>query len=121
MDQKFVTYAQLSDLFEIAKMTYSFEAEENKIIQRVEKLLAPYNISFGNRILKQMEDFVKIYCACFGDKNAVLNDAVEKILLSKVVSKLEFKIVENKEALALEFDKLGLTLCSAFVRKLNED
>ncbi len=121
LDQKFVTYAQLSDLFEIAKMTYSFEAEENKIIQRVEKLLAPYNISFGNRILKQMEDFVKIYCACFGDKNAVLNDAVEKILLSKVVSKLEFKIVENKEALALEFDKLGLTLCSAFVRKLNED
>lgn len=121
LDQKFATYAQIAKLFEEAKANYSFDAEESQIIRQVEKLLAPYNISFGNRILKQMEDFVKIYCACFGDKNAVLNDAVEKILLSKVVSKLEFKIVENKEALALEFDKLGLTLCSAFIRRLNED
>ena len=68
-----------------------------------------------------MEDFVKIYCACFGDKDAVVKDAVEKILLSKVVSKLENKVVENKESLADEFDRLGLTACSAFVRKLNED
>ncbi|MCM1556398.1 MAG: AAA family ATPase [Anaeroplasma bactoclasticum] len=121
LDQRFVTYEGIANLFKEAKESYSFDAEENKIIQKVEKLLLPYNISFGNRILKQMEDFVKIYCACFGDKDAVLNDAVEKILLSKVVSKLEVKIVENKEALAIEFDKLGLSLCSAFVRKLNED
>ncbi|MDE6407412.1 MAG: AAA family ATPase, partial [Anaeroplasmataceae bacterium] len=121
LDQRFVTYDLIAKLFAEAKESYSFEAEDDKIIQKVEKLLAPYNISFGNRILKQMEDFVKIYCACFGDKDAVLKDAVEKIVLSKVVSKLEYKIVENKEALAVEFDKLGLTACSAFVRKLNED
>lgn len=121
LEQRFVTYDLIENLFKEAKESYAFEAEDNPIIQKVEKLLLPYNISFGNRILKQMEDFVKIYCACFGDKNAVLKDAVEKILLSKVVSKLEYKIVENKEALAVQFDKLGLAACSAFVRKLNED
>lgn len=68
-----------------------------------------------------MEDFVKIYCACFGDQEAVIKDAVERILLSKVVSKLEFKVVENKEKLAVQFDALGLAACSAFIRKLNED
>ncbi|MCX4285903.1 MAG: hypothetical protein OSJ68_01180 [Clostridia bacterium] len=68
-----------------------------------------------------MEDFVKIYCACFTDKNAAVNVAVEKILLSKVVAKLEYKIVENKESLAVEFDKLGLFACGEFIRKLNED
>ncbi|MDE6660933.1 MAG: AAA family ATPase, partial [Anaeroplasmataceae bacterium] len=119
--QRFVPYERIASLYKEAKESYTFEAEDNKIIQKVEKLLAPYNISFGNRILKQMEEFVKIYCACFGDKSAVEKDAVEKILLSKVVAKLEYKIVENKEALAIEFDKLGLTACSAFVRKLNED
>ncbi|MDE7213424.1 MAG: AAA family ATPase, partial [Anaeroplasmataceae bacterium] len=119
--QRFVPYEGIANLYKEAKESYTFEAEDNKIIQKVEKLLAPYNISFGNRILKQMEEFVKIYCACFGDKNAVEKDAVEKILLSKVVAKLEYKIVENKEALAIEFDKLGLASCSAFVRKLNED
>lgn len=121
LPQRFASYEMITNLFEEAKKTIVFEAEDNAIIQKVEKLLMPYNISFGNRILNQMESFVKIYCACFGDKNAVEKDAVEKILLSKVVSKLESKVVENKEALAAEFDKLGLPACSAFIRKLNED
>ncbi|MDE7306765.1 MAG: hypothetical protein K2N33_05180 [Clostridia bacterium] len=111
----------ITGLFENAKAGYSFDAENNSIVQKVEKLLIPYNISFGNRILRQMEDFVKIYCACFTDRDAVIKDAVEKILLSKVVCKLEYKIVENKDSLAAEFDKLGLAACSAFVRRLNED
>lgn len=121
MQQRFVAYDMLTALFEQAKISGQFEAEENVTIQKAEKLLAPYNISFGNRILNQMETFVKIYCACFGDKSNAVNEAVEKILFSKVVAKLETKVVENKEALAVEFDKLGLPTCSAFIRKLNED
>ncbi|MDE7108187.1 MAG: hypothetical protein K2O39_07680, partial [Clostridiales bacterium] len=61
--------------------------------------------------------FVKVYCACFGNQAAVENTAVEKILLSKVVRKLENKVIENKEKLAVEFDNIGLKMCSAFVRK----
>ncbi len=121
LPQRFAPYDSLKKLFDEAKNNGVFEAEESIVVQQVEKLLAPYNISFGNRILKQMEDFVKIYCACFGDRDAVQKDAIEKILLSKVVSKLENKVVENKEALAAEFDKIGLYACSEFVRKLNED
>lgn len=119
--QRYVSQQMLSRLFDDAKNSGDFDAENDATVKSVEKLLAPYNISFGNRILRQMEDFVKIYCACFGDRDAVLKEAVEKILFSKVVSKLENKVVENKESLAKEFDKLGLALCSEFVRKLNED
>ncbi len=121
LDRKFLAYETLVELFDKAKAEYAFEAEDCVLVQKTEKLLAPYNISFGNRILRQMEDFVKIYCTCFGDKSAVENDAVEKILLSKVVSKLETKVVENKETLAAEFDKLNLKACGEFIRKLNED
>lgn len=121
LEQRFVPYEMLVKLFDKAKIDYDFDAENNSAIKKTEKLLAPYNISFGNRILKQMEDFVKIYCACFGDKASAEKEAVERILLTKVVSKLENKIVESKEALALEFDKIGLKNCGAFVRKLSED
>ncbi len=120
LDQRFLTYDALAALLDEGR-NYRFEAEDNPAVQKTEKLLAPYNISFGNRILKQMEDFVKIYCSCFGDRAAAESDAVERILLSKVVSKLETKVVENKDALAAEFDKLGLKKCAAFVRRLNED
>lgn len=118
---RFVSYERLTELFQSAKTNLKFDAEKNKIIQKVESLLIPYNISFGNRILNQMEDFVKLYCACFEDPKQVFKDAIEKIVLSKVVSKFEFKIVENKEMLATEFDKIGLKRCSEFIRKLNED
>lgn len=121
LEKRFVPYDMLVKLFESAKNDYSFDAENNAAVQKTEKLLAPFNISFGNRVLRQIEDFVKIYCSCFGDKAAAEKTAVERILLSKVVSKLENKIVENKEALAAEFDKADLKSCGAFVRKLSED
>ena len=56
---------------------------------------------------------------CLDADNQV--EAVEKILLSKVVAKLEFKNVDNKDKLVKQFNKLGLMECSKFVSKLNED
>ena len=52
---------------------------------------------------------------------SVVNEAIEIILLSKMVSKLEFKGVENKSQLAVAFEKLGMHKCSQFILKLNED
>ena len=121
LEARFISYDMLLKLFDEAKESYQFDAEDNRFIQEAERLLAPYNISFGNRILRQIEAFVKVYCACFGDQAAVEDSAVEKILLSKVVRKLENKVVENKEKLATEFDNAGLKVCGAFIRKLNED
>jgi hypothetical protein len=91
------------------------------VIAEVEKLLAPFNISFGNRIAMQIESFVSIYCSCFTITDEVVHDAVEKILLSKVVSKLELKSVPDKEELADKFDRLKLYSCRDFILKLNED
>lgn len=120
--QRFLPSDALTALFEQAKNGVRFEAEDNPLVRAVEKLLAPYNISFGNRILKQMEDFVKIYCACFdGVSDEIVKDAVDRILLSKVVRKLETKIVTDKRALVAELNKLRLPKCCEFAQKLNED
>ena len=91
------------------------------VVAKVEKLLEPYNISFGNRIAMQIESFVKIYAACFAATDAVIHDALETILLSKVVKKLELKSVDDKEDLAAEFEKLHLMRCAKFVKNLRED
>ena len=119
--QRYLTVDAFIAILENAKATLRFNIDRYPLIKDVEALLEPYNISFGNRIANQIETFVSIYCACFNDPNAVLKDAVEKILLSKVVSKLEFKSVENKTQLAAKFEKLGLKRCSEFILKLNED
>lgn len=121
IDQRFLEYGVFKDLVNKALTTFKFDASSNPTIKEVEKLLEPYNISFGNRIEKQIEMFVSVYCSCFTEPTRVVSQAVEKILFSKVVAKLEFKSVENKEELAHSFEELGLFECAKFINKLNED
>lgn len=119
--QRYLPYNEFLNLLENTISTVDFDLESISYIKNVEVLLSPYNISFGNRIMNQIEKYVKIYISCFTNSNELINEAVEDILLSKVVSKLEFKAVEDKEELAFEFEKLSLNKCAAFIRKLNED
>ncbi len=118
--RKYYDYEIINNLFMNAKAAGDFDAEQNEIIKKVEVLLAPFNISFGNRILKQIEDFVNIYKACFPNED-VEKEAVEKILLSKVVAKLEVKTIDDKEQLEMEFDKLDLKLCAEFIKHLDNE
>lgn len=119
--QRYLSVGELVRLMNEAKQSVNFNLDNCAVVKEVEQLLEPYHISFGNRVANQIEDFVRIYCACFAPSDAIMNDALETILLSKVVSKLEFRSIENKEYLAAELRRLNLHKCSEFVMKLNED
>ena len=118
---KYLSANTLLALFENAKSNLDFSLDQYPIVAEVEKLLEPYNISFGNRIEMQIESFVKIYTSCFALNENVIRDGLEIILLSKVVRKLEFKSVNDKEELAAEFGKLQLKRCQEFILNLRED
>ncbi len=120
ISKQFYNYKTINDLFITAKENGNFDAENSELIKSVEKLLSPYNISFGNRILKQIEDFVNIYKECFFNEN-VEKEAIEKILLSKVVSKLEVKTLDDKEMLEMDFEKLNLHQCAEFIKHLDDE
>ncbi len=116
----FYSYSTIHKLFQDALLKGTFDVEKEQVIGKVEALLSPFNISFGNRILNQMESFVALYEACFPDQD-VRREAVETILLSKVVSKLEVKTIDDKDALAASFRNLGLKRCAEFIDRLSED
>ena len=120
MTRQFFDYQTINNMLNEAKEKGDFDAETNELIKSVEALLSPYNISFGNRILKQIEEFVNVYKACFPSQDRE-NQAVEKILLSKVVAKLEVKTIDDKESLEMEFEKLNLNQCAAFIKRLDND
>lgn len=114
----FVSDKVLRGLFDEARRSFDFDVERNETVIGVEKLLSPYNISFGNRVSGQIEDFVRIYCSCFNDKFARIPEATEKILLSKVVHKLEFRNLRDRDALIRGFEKLRLPECASFIKGL---
>jgi hypothetical protein len=118
--QRYYSYKTIADLFVSAKKKGTFDAENDEMIKKTEAILAPFNISFGNRILVQIEDFVNIYQECFPGRD-VRAEAVETILLSKVVAKLEVKTIDDKEGLVKEFEDLNMKRCADFINKLNED
>jgi len=117
---KYLPISELQRLFDEAKAGVDFRLDNEPIIAEVERLLAPYNISFGNRIANQIENFVKIYASCFSANDFVIRDALEVILLSKVVRKLELKSLDDQEGLAQAFAKLKLLRCSEFINNLKE-
>ena len=122
IEKRFLDYNVFKGLIDDAVKSFYFDASTSPTIKEVEALLRPYNISFGNRVEKQIETFVSVYCSCFTEPRKMVDEAIEKILLSKVVAKLEFKSVENKEELAHAFEKLGLMECASFIiNKINED
>lgn len=122
---RFVEYDKLNKLLTAARQT-EFNAESDPRVLAVEKMLLPYKISFGNRILKQIEDFVKVYIACFDTSTLekyrqIQHRGLENILFSKVLRKLELKVVENKAQLIQGFEKLHFGLCAQFVRQLDDN
>jgi len=120
IDSKFITYSKLNNLLKEAVNHIDFNLEDDPKVRTVEELLRPFNISFGNRILKQMEEFIAIYSKCINKSN-VYDEALETILLSKVVAKLESKTIDNKDELAEEFKKIGFNRCYDFIESLNGD
>ncbi len=121
LPQIFVSYSDIEALFEKALSEYVFDIESSDVIRNVEEILAPYNISFGNRIANQIEKFVSVYSACFPDKPNSAAEGLEKVLIGKVIRKLETKSITDKEAIAEKFDRLKLHECANFVRHLNEE
>ncbi len=119
-DAKYLPVSALQNMFDEAKSRVDFCLDNYPVIAEVEKLLEPYNISFGNRIASQIESFVKIYASCFAVNEIVIRDALEVILLSKVVRKLELKSLDDQESLADNFAKLKLMRCSEFIRNIKE-
>lgn len=121
LEKRYLSYSELRHMLESAKNNFDFNVSSSPLIPRIEAILSPYNISFGNRIENQIENFVRIYCSCFDSPESKISEAVERIMLSKVVAKLETKSVENKSQLAAEFERSGLYMCRDFVMRLNED
>ncbi len=118
---RYVSTAELRRILNEALENFEFDIEKYQKLFEVEKILQPYNISFGNRVMRQMDSFVRIYCSCFEDKYSRIDEAMEKIIFSKLVRKLEFKNIRDKDALIRGFEKLRLYSCASFVGKLGGD
>ena len=113
----------LRELFAEARRKYRLGDEiREKIIRLDGYLTEEFGITFGNRIMRQLEGFVPVYIACGGSES----EAVDQIISRKILRKLENRnpvyVRSGAEKLVGEINRLfgenALTLCSDYIGKI---
>ena len=82
-----ITAAHLQYLFEKAKVDYPISEELLENMQKLDNyLVTRFKLSFGNRIMKQMYDFIPVYVACGGTEVGGMDYIVARKVLKKFES-----------------------------------
>ncbi len=102
-----VSRTYLESLFASARAEYSLGSAMKAKIEEFDRILTDVmQLTFGNRIMRQAEQFVPVFVACGGTENA----AVDLIMSKKVLRKLETQnpvFVKSKaESLLGELDRI---------------
>lgn len=81
-----ITSQHLEQMFAQAKRDYPISRETEEKLQKLDNYLQTrFKLAFGNRIIKQMHDFIPVYVACGGTEL----DGMDYIVARKVLKKME--------------------------------
>ena len=103
----YVSTDHLNELFDEAKRTYCVSDENlDKLEQLNAYLIKNFRLAFGNRINKQIRDYVPCFMACGGTEMQAIDFIVAK------------KVLRKFESLSLGFMKDELTKFNTYLDKL---
>ena len=109
-----------------AKKEFTLTKRGRMHIKDFDKYLkATFGITYGNRIRRQIENYVPVYIACGGNEE----EAIDDLLAKKVLRKLEaqnpiFVKSKSEETIAKLNDIFGqdkMVECIAYIRKLTQN
>lgn len=115
-----ITFSQFEKFVSEAKNGNSLSEKNKERLQSLDSFLVEkFQINYGNRIRRQIGDYIAVYTACGGDETEALDDIVSK----KILRKLEYKDLSNyrKETDALKrfldeiFGKNKMPRCHSYI------
>ncbi len=118
-----MSYSHLTSLFYQATKSYKVSQKNSDNLKLVDNyLLDNLGITFGNRILRQINTFIPVYVACGGTEL----EAIDFLLMSKILRKLSGLnlVVLKKELKGLitlldkVFGKNNCPMCEEYINKL---
>lgn len=106
-DPLHVSYEYLDSLFKAAQAVYKLSDKSRENLTKLDDFITEnFQITFGNRIMKQISTFVPVYIACGGDEVEGLDYLVAR------------KILRKFETLNLPFLQKEIEALIAFINKL---
>ena len=121
-----VSIDHITELFASAQKEFKLSARNLRRIRQLDKyLIQTFHITFGNRIMKQIEAYIPVLVACGGTEL----DGIDDILARKVLRKLEAKnpvyVKSQSEALCNYLDELfgsdKMPLCKEVIHNIEQN
>ena len=121
--QRSLSAQRFAELVRGAKKEYALTERNRRRLKRFDEyLMQKCKVTFGNRIMKQINEYVAVYVACGGEEL----DALDDILAKKVMRKLSMQnpvFIKNIgegfcKFLADLFGEENMPLCKDFMHRL---
>ncbi len=120
-----ISYKHLEKMFEEAKEKYKVSEENLKKLEKLDDyVIEHFRLAFGNRIVKQLRDFVPAYVGCGGTEI----DGIDYVLANKILRKFEslnLAFIRDEiegliEYLNNEFGKENMNESKAYLERLQK-
>ena len=120
-----MSYERFCELVKEAQSKYRLSEKQEDNIRRLDEyLIERFRISFGNRIMKQIYEYVPVFMACGGTELAALDDIFSKKVLRKLEAQSPTYVKSELPALLqIVGDIFGidnLPQCNAYLTHLGE-
>ena len=101
------------------------ERNKQRIKALDEYLIKNFNITFGNRIMKQIREYIAVYVACGGDELTAIDDIISKKVLRKLETQNPIYVRSETPAFISFLDELfgvdKMTMCKTYMHKLERN
>ncbi|MFW5780902.1 MAG: hypothetical protein ACOCWI_05570 [Bacillota bacterium] len=120
-----VSYTYLEELFKKAQKDHKVSQENiDKFEKMDDYVIEHFRLAFGNRIVKQMNEFVPVYVACGGTEI----DGLDYVLCNKILRKFESlnlsyirdEVDDYIQYLNDSFGEENMTECKEYLKRLKK-
>ena len=118
--------AKFRMLAEEAMREYSVTKRNMKRLEELDKyLIEHFHITFGNRIMKQIQNYIPVYVSCGGEELEALDDILSKKIIRKLETQNPVYLRSAAEGLCNYLDELfgtdAMPLCKSAIHRLERN
>ena len=117
---------RFKELVAEAKREYSLTKRNLKRLEELDKyLIEHFHITFGNRIMNQIQSYIPVYVSCGGEELEALDDILSKKIIRKLETQNPVYLRSAAEGLCSYLDELfgtdAMPCCKAAIHRLERN
>lgn len=118
-----ISAKRFMELGEEAQREYAITERNMRRLEKIDEFMKEnFRITFGNRIMKQIKQYVPIYISCGGEETEALDDILAKKVMRKLGMQNPVYLRNQADRFCNYLDELfgedGMKQCKAVIRRL---